>query len=276
MIHCNACHEDQRHFFLCRLEPHIVPPDTPMLPDGTYRLSQVPRAGNPNVALQVGIDFALPTSYPFFYWVPGLDDLASSPAEGLAEFIPIPYCNMLYHLQATNPGRRTSATAEWVRPCLALPTKIRGWWKWFHRTETQCVQPIELLDNAVLLFGEQQSLLHLLAPLHRELIQLYKEDTLGTTTFNGWIPSSIFYAIISRVTEATGSQITRGLSTNLYDPQPTQVAALQVWQVPLIQCFVYKRRNREFHMARLHPLLRDPAGVKNREGVYEVAERFFF
>ena len=71
-------------------------------------------------------------------------------------------------------------------------------------------------------------------------------------------------------------QLAKALSTNLYDPQPTEVAALQIWQVPLIQCFVYKRRNQEFHMARLHPLLRDPVGVKHRDGYYEAAENFFF
>ena len=67
VMHCNACSEEQRPFYLCRLEPHIVPPDTPMLPDGTYTMGQGPGAKEPNAAFQVGIEFALPTSYPFYY-----------------------------------------------------------------------------------------------------------------------------------------------------------------------------------------------------------------
>ena len=116
----------------------------------------------------------------------------------------------------------------------------------------------------------------LLDPLKRELTQLYRENTLGASTFNGWIPSAVFHEIAARATTATGIQLSKGLSTNLYDPQPTAIAALQVWQVPLIQCFVYKRRNQEFHMARLHPLLRDPVGVKLPNGsYYSVATNFF-
>ena len=275
VMHCNVCDRALRPFYLCRLEPHIVPFDTPMLQDGTYKSDQGLRAKEPNAAFQVGIDFTIPTSYPVVYWAPALSDYASDLACGPMDFIPIPYCNMLFHLRAEYPGESTSEE-EWQRPCLALPTKVEGWWKWFHKSEALFTQPIELLDNVVLCFGEQATLLGLLSPLRQELIQLYKEDTLGNATFNGWTPSTIFCSIVARVTVATSSQLVKALSTNLYDPQPTVRAALQAGQVPLIQCFVYKRGNQEFYMARLHPLLRDPAGVKHRDGYYMVAEDFFF
>ena len=277
VVHCNYCNEQQSSFFLCRLTPQLLPLGTNLKSPGAITPNPMAPANVPNAAFQMGIDFSIPTSYPFVYSGAGISDLASTVVSGTQKYMPIPYSNMLYHLKAEHPGWILATTA-WSRPCLALPSRSRGWGAWIREYADHFAPPVELLGNVVLALGEQSTLLHLLDPLRLALKMLYKEDTLGAAAFNGWIPSSLFYDVIERVIEDTGPSIIRGLSTNLYDPEPTEVAIHQIWQVPLIQCFVYKRVGKEYHMARLHPLLRDPVGVKQEgyDDYYLVTEDFFF
>ena len=84
------------------------------------------------------------------------------------------------------------------------------------------------MDNVVLHYREQQRLVLLLDPLRRELVKTYRDNTVGTVTLNGWIPYTLFYNLAEQFTTATPLQISKGLSTNLYDRQPTAAATLQV------------------------------------------------